>query len=216
MSLFSGSVVSDSLQPHGLQHTRFPFLRQLPELAQTHVHRVGNAIQPPHPLSSPSPPAFNLSQHQSQQKLLVQEQQSYQFHILEDNSSNSRPPRASLSAFTPPTVVIWAFLVVSAVRGPPASEGEAGSTPGSGRSPGEGTDNPLQYSHLGNPKDRGAGQAIVHVFTKESGTTEQLNYSVVIVLDQLVSIETPSVKEDQRQGTGDGLEMKRGLVHTEC
>ena len=34
------------------------------ELAQTHVHRVGDAIQPPHPLSSPSPPALNLSQHQ--------------------------------------------------------------------------------------------------------------------------------------------------------
>ena len=36
----------------------------LPELAQTHVHQVGDAIQPYHPLSSPSPPAFNLSQHQ--------------------------------------------------------------------------------------------------------------------------------------------------------
>ena len=34
---------------------------QLPELAQTHVHRIGDAIQPSHPLSSPSPPAFNLS-----------------------------------------------------------------------------------------------------------------------------------------------------------
>ena len=34
------------------------------ELAQTHVYRVGDAIQPSHPLSSPSPPAFNLSQHQ--------------------------------------------------------------------------------------------------------------------------------------------------------
>ena len=34
------------------------------ELAQTHVHRLGDAIQPSHPLSSPSPPAFNLSQHQ--------------------------------------------------------------------------------------------------------------------------------------------------------
>ena len=33
-------------------------------LAQTHVHQVGGAIQPSHPLSSPSPPAFNLSQHQ--------------------------------------------------------------------------------------------------------------------------------------------------------
>ena len=37
---------------------------QLPELAQTHVHRVGHAIQLSHPLSSPSPPAFNRSQHQ--------------------------------------------------------------------------------------------------------------------------------------------------------
>ena len=37
---------------------------QFAELAQTHVHRVGNAIQPSHPLSSPSPPAFNLPQHQ--------------------------------------------------------------------------------------------------------------------------------------------------------
>ena len=41
----------------------FPVHHQLPELAQTHVHRVGDAIQPSHPLSSPSPPAFNLSQH---------------------------------------------------------------------------------------------------------------------------------------------------------
>ena len=40
-----------------------PVHHQLPELAQTHVHWVGDAIQPSHPLSSPSPPAFNLSQH---------------------------------------------------------------------------------------------------------------------------------------------------------
>ena len=42
----------------------FPVHHQLPELTQIHVHRVGDAIQPSHPLSSPSPPAFNLSQHQ--------------------------------------------------------------------------------------------------------------------------------------------------------
>ena len=41
-----------------------PVHHQLPELAQTHVHRVSEAIQPSHPLSSPSPPTFNLSQHQ--------------------------------------------------------------------------------------------------------------------------------------------------------
>ena len=61
--LFSYSVISDSLWSHGLQHTRLVH-HQLPELAQTHVHWVGDAIQPSHLLSSPSPPAFNLSQHQ--------------------------------------------------------------------------------------------------------------------------------------------------------
>ena len=42
-----------------------PFHHQLPEFTQTHVPRVCDAIQPPHPLSSPSPPAPNPSQHQS-------------------------------------------------------------------------------------------------------------------------------------------------------
>ena len=42
----------------------FPVLHHIPELAQTHVHQVGDAIQPSHPLSSPSPPAVSLSQHQ--------------------------------------------------------------------------------------------------------------------------------------------------------
>ena len=42
----------------------FPVHHQLLELVQTHVHRVGDVIQASHPLSSPSPPAFNLSQHQ--------------------------------------------------------------------------------------------------------------------------------------------------------
>ena len=41
-----------------------PVHHQLPEFTQTHVHRVSDAIQPSHPLSSPSPPAFSLSQHQ--------------------------------------------------------------------------------------------------------------------------------------------------------
>ena len=41
-----------------------PVHHQLPEFTQTHVHWVGDAIQPPHPLLSPSPPTFNLSQHQ--------------------------------------------------------------------------------------------------------------------------------------------------------
>ena len=41
-----------------------PVHHQLPEFTQTHAHRVGDAIQLSHPLSSPSPPSFNLSKHQ--------------------------------------------------------------------------------------------------------------------------------------------------------
>ena len=41
-----------------------PLHHQLPEFAQTHIHGVGDGIQLSHPLSSPSPPAFNFSQHQ--------------------------------------------------------------------------------------------------------------------------------------------------------
>ena len=41
-----------------------PVHHQLPEFTQTHAHQVGDAIQPSHPLLSPSPPVFNLSQHQ--------------------------------------------------------------------------------------------------------------------------------------------------------
>ena len=61
---FSCSVVSDSLRPHGLQHTRPPVHHELPELTQTHVHWVGDGIQLSHPLSSRFPPTFNLPQHQ--------------------------------------------------------------------------------------------------------------------------------------------------------
>ena len=61
---FSHSVMSNSLRPHESWHTRPPCLSQLPESTQTHLHRVGDAIQPSLPLSSPSPPALNLSQHQ--------------------------------------------------------------------------------------------------------------------------------------------------------
>ena len=50
--------------PLGCSTPGFPVYHQLLELAQTHVHRVGNAIPPPHPLLSPCPPALNLSQHQ--------------------------------------------------------------------------------------------------------------------------------------------------------
>ena len=56
---FSCSVMSDSLPPHGPQHARTPCPSPVPQ-----VHWVCDAIQPSHPVLSPSPPTFNLSQHQ--------------------------------------------------------------------------------------------------------------------------------------------------------
>ena len=61
----------------------------------------------------------------------------------------------------------------------PASAGNEASIPGSGRSPGGGNGNLLQYSCLGNPLDRGAWWATVHGVTKELDMTEQLNSSPI-------------------------------------
>ena len=61
------SVAQSCLTLHDPMNRSTPGLpvhHQLPEFTQTHVHRVGGAIQPSHPLSSPSPPAPNPSQHQ--------------------------------------------------------------------------------------------------------------------------------------------------------
>ena len=66
---FSFSAVAQSCLTHGDPMNRstpgLPVHHQLPEFTQTHVHRVSDAIQPSHPLSPPSPPALNPSQHQS-------------------------------------------------------------------------------------------------------------------------------------------------------
>ena len=60
---FSHSVVFDC-DPMNCSMPGLPVYHQFPEFTQTHVHRIGDAIQPSHPLSSPSPPAPNPSQHQ--------------------------------------------------------------------------------------------------------------------------------------------------------
>ena len=62
--LFSCSATSDSANPKACSTPGFPVHHHLLELVQTQVHGISDAIQPSHPLSSPSPPAFNLSQHQ--------------------------------------------------------------------------------------------------------------------------------------------------------
>ena len=68
ITVFSQSVRSLShvqlCDPMDCSMPGFPVYLQLPELAQTHVHRVGDAIQPSYPLLSPSPLAFSLSQLQ--------------------------------------------------------------------------------------------------------------------------------------------------------
>ena len=61
---FSRSVMSESCDSMDCSMPDLPVHHQLPEFIQTHLHRVGDAIQPSHPLSSPPPPTFNLSQHQ--------------------------------------------------------------------------------------------------------------------------------------------------------
>ena len=58
---FSCSFMSDFMD---CSTPGLPVHHQLPEFTQTHIHWVGDAIQPSHPLSSPSPPTFNLSQDQ--------------------------------------------------------------------------------------------------------------------------------------------------------
>ena len=63
------------------------------------------------------------------------------------------------------------YIRASVVKNSPDNAGDMGSVPGSGRSPGEGNANPLQYSCLENPMDRGAWQATVYWVTKESDTT---------------------------------------------
>ena len=72
-----------------------------------------------------------------------------------------------------PLQYCWASLVAQLVKNPPAMGGDLGSIPGSGRSSG-GNDNPLQYSCLRNPMDRGAWQATVHGVD----TTERLTHLI--------------------------------------
>ena len=76
-------------------------------------------------------------------------------------------PGTNITQSIPLSSIAFFFLIKvtpggSLVTNLPADAGNAGSIPGSGRSPGEGNGNPLQYSCLGNPMDRGAWWATVH------------------------------------------------------
>ena len=81
--------MSDSLWAHGLQHARPPCPSPTSGVHPTHVHRVDAAIQPSHLLSSPSPPALNLSQHQGLNELVLRirwpKYWSFSFNISPSN-----------------------------------------------------------------------------------------------------------------------------------
>ena len=67
--------------------------------------------------------------------------------------------------------ISWGFPGGSVIKNPPANGGDAGSISWSGRSPGEVNGNPLQYSCLGNPMDKGGWWAAVHGVARELDTT---------------------------------------------
>ena len=141
---------------------------QLQESTQTHIHRVSDAIQPFHPLSSPSPPALNLSQHQGLFQWVSPLHQVAK--ILEFQLQHQ-------SFQWTPTPVFWPgelhelyspwgckelekterLLLVSYTNA-----GVMGSILGLGRYPGEENGYPLQCSCLENSIDRGVWQAVVH------------------------------------------------------
>ena len=116
-----------------------PVHHQLPGFTQTHVHWVSDAIQPSYPLLPPSPPAFNLSQHQGLFKWVSFSHQVAK--VLEF--------QLQVQSFQ------WIFRTAFLY--------------------GEGNDNPLQYSCLENPVDRGTWWAAVRRVAQSQTQLKQLS-----------------------------------------
>ena len=89
---------------------------------------------------------------------------------------------------------LWGFSSGSVVKNLPDNVGDSDSIPGSGRSPGEGSGNLLQYSYLEYPKDRGVWQATVHGVAKESDRTEWLNNKPSPMLNLAAGIFKPRLQ----------------------
>ena len=90
-----------------------------------------------------------------------------QQNIIQSSGSCSKNPSVS----KPAVYNLGASLVAQRVKNLPVKAGDGGPIPRMRRSSGEGNGNPLQYSCLGNPMDRGAWRATVHGVAKESDTT---------------------------------------------
>ena len=124
-----------------------PVHHQVPEFTQTQVHWVGNVIQPSHSLSSPSPPTFNLSQHQGLFKWVSSSHQVAK--VLEFQLQHVPGPNLSIYLFHKDllcTQCVPAFSDSSVGKDSACNAGDLGWIPGSGKSTREGIGYPLQYS----------------------------------------------------------------------
>ena len=94
----------------------------------------------------------------------------------------------------------------SVVENLPANAGDTGSIPGSGRFPGGGHYNPLQYSHLENPMDSGDWRAVVHSITKSQTQMKQLSMHTQPITYQSLTNGTGkllvAINKQQQFGTG--------------
>ena len=156
-----------------------PVHHQLPEFTQTHIHRVSDAIQPSHPLSSPSliPPSIRVFSNESTLRMRWPKYWSFSFSIIPSKEISQYLFHQLLffSSLKAPIIRICIIFPGDAVvQNPPANAGDtrvAGLIPGWGRSLGEGNGNPLQYSCLEKSMNRGAWWATVHGVA-ESDMTE--------------------------------------------
>ena len=107
----------------------FPVFHHLPEISQTHVHWVGDAIQPSHSLLSPSPPAFKLSQHQgvffsffffSSTCLMLQTHLPPPSCMCAQscNPMDCSPPGSSVHGFFQARILEWVAISFSSIRLP--------------------------------------------------------------------------------------------------
>ena len=140
---FSQSVMSDSLWSHGLQLAKLPCPSPTPKLAQTHMHRVVDAVQPSHPMLSPFPPAFNLSQPSG-------------FSLMSQFfASSGQSVRASASVLSM-NIQDWFPLGLTRLFMSECLINYRLYFERANSDLGEGNGTPLQYSCLENPMDRGA------------------------------------------------------------
>ena len=95
------------------------------------------------------------------------------------------------------------FPCSSVVKNPPVNVGHTGLLPGSGRSPEESNDNPLQYSCLGNPMDRGSWGTIVYGVTKsiKLDLTKQKQYQSININGTIINMGNLSGKYQDNTGT---------------